>query len=263
MLRGGFRISRLTWDVVRQREGIEEQHHVLHIATPDVAPHDYPALERLVFDELARAGLARGTNVDRALLDTMSLLARPPTELHGWVGDHNRVNVGAVAATDGGAGAVLAVLDDHAVHIRPIEPAKLADAVIDLFPDLPPGRGRSRTVPLDAYRAAMAPATAPREGESGWLEGERSDWQGTELAAVLRLVRQPRRGGGRIYAAARDRLGRRHRSQYPVTYIDTESGRWALWQQPSQNGQLWVTIAPGTRQLLRAQLESLLATVRF
>ncbi|GDY29192.1 ESX secretion-associated protein EspG [Gandjariella thermophila] len=262
-MRGSFQVSRLAWDVVRQRHGIEEQHHVLHITTPEVRPEDYPALERRAFDELARAGLAWGTTVDGALLDTMSLLARPPLELHGWVGYHNRVSVGAVAAVDGRAGAVLAVLDDEAVHVHAIEPTKLVDAMIGLLPAVPPGRGHSRTVPLDAYRATLSADAAARDAESGWLEGGQSDRLETELSAVMRLVRQPRRGGGRIYAAARDRLGRRRKSQYPVTYIDTESGRWAMWQQPSQNGQLWVTIAPATPQLFRSQLESLLATVHF
>jgi hypothetical protein len=263
VLRGSFWISRLAWDVVRQREGIEEQHHVLHIITPDVTPAEYPALERRAFDELARAGLARGSHVDGALLATMALLARPPLELHGWIGHHNHVSVGVVAAGDGRDGAVLAVLDNEAVRIRSIDPAGLVDAVIDLLPTVPPGRGRSRTVPLDVYRAALAAGPAERGMAPGWLEGGASDRLEAEVAALLRLVREPRRGGGRIYAAARDRLGRRRKSQYPLTYLDTESGRWAMWQQPSQNGQLWVTVTPAHPRLLRSQLESLLAAVRF
>lgn len=256
-------VSRLTWDIVRQRHGIEEQHYVLHVETPSLAAEDVPAVERQAFAELERAGLARGTNVDAALLDTMKLLLSAPIEVHGWVGLHNKVTLGVVVASDGRNG-VRAIMDEQAFYLRPVRPEDVAAAMVDVLPGAPPGRGHSITLPLDALRGLTGQSSGrPRQddfSDVSWMQ--RGPERDSERDALTRLLKEPRLGGGRVYAAGRDRLGRKHQVQDPITYLDLASGRWLMQQKPSPDGQPWMVAIPATPELLISRVNDLLAAVR-
>lgn len=258
VLPGEIALSRHCWDMVRQRHGIEEQHYVLHVPVPEITQDEYLAAEPRLFHELSRAGFATGTTVHGGLLSVMRLLARSPVELHGWVGYHDGGTTGVVAAGDGHANAVLATLDERTMRLRPIRPDKLAEALVDLLPPMNPARGQSITVPTDAYQNMVdRPRTEDRES-GGWLQQNiPADRLNQELTAMRRLMSQPRLGGGRFYAAARDRLGRRFKSQYPITYLDLESGRWLVQQKPSDTGNPWVVAVPATPESMVAALTDL------
>jgi len=90
VLRGPVTVSTDAYEATRQRYGFEEQHYVLAVPIPDVSLQEFPAWERRAFDELGRIGLANGASVHQDLLDTMQLLAKPPIELHGRIGYHNK-----------------------------------------------------------------------------------------------------------------------------------------------------------------------------
>ena len=260
MLRGDVSVSRLAWDMVRQLHGIEEQHYVLHVPTPDLRHDDHSSIERRVFDELASSGLAHDSTVDSRLLDVMRLLAGPPIELHGWVGRRKRPTVGVVAAGDGRDG-VLATLDDRRMRVRSIRPDGLASAVAGLLPKLPPGRGHSVTVPLDVYRDLVERGSDDTSSADLIVSGRRPTRQELDSDAILRILRERRRGGGRVYAASRDSSGRRRKTQYPITYLDTTSGRWLLKHKPSTSGEVWVVVTPATTDLLVAEMSRLLDAV--
>jgi hypothetical protein len=249
-------LSRLCWDMVRQRHGPEEQHYVLHVPTPDITQADYLAVEPRLLAELRRARLATGSTVHDGLPSVMRLLARPPVELHGWIGYHDGTSIGVVAARDGAAHAVLATLGAETIRLRPITPDHLPDEVAGLLPARPAARAPSITVPVDAYRALVA-------GEAGgWLRpNSPEDRLDEELLALRRLLDQPRLGGGRFYAAARDRLGRRFTSPHPITYLDLESGRWLVRQKPSDIGDLWAVAIPAAPDTLVEALGELLRSL--
>jgi hypothetical protein len=261
LLRGNITVSRLTWDVVRQANGIEEQHHILHVPTPQVSLADVPALQRDAFAELENVGLARGTNVDPELLGVIRMLAAPPLELHGWVSRPNRPTLSAVAAS-GPGGAILAFADETDIHVRPIRSDDLAVSIVGLMPPLRPGRGQSVSIPWDVYRELIENGAYHESGSGGFLE---QNTQRTRLErdadVLLALLKQPRLGGGRIYGAARPKLGRKRKTEFPVTYLDNESGRWLLKHKPSSNGDVWAVATPATPDLLVTELTDLLTTV--
>jgi hypothetical protein len=259
---GEVSISRLAWDVARQRHGIEQQHHVLHIATPQVSIEDYPDIERRAWDELTRVGLAAGHSVSSELLDTMAFLAAPPLELHAWIGRSVEVTLGAVAATDGSA-ALLAVLDEQAIHLRPIRPDALPQAIVGQLPKMPAGRGRSVTVPVDAYREVIEDGgRRPAHAAGSILQSNQAPDQVTaDCRAMQRILSQTRRGGGQVYAAARSAFGQRRKTQYPIAYVDLESGRWLTRQRPDGTGAIWAVLAPASPELLIAELNGLLNTL--
>jgi len=238
--------------MVRQRCEIEEQHHVLHVPVPEITQDEYLAAEPRLFAELREAGLARGSVIDPALPAVMSLLGRPKLDLHGWVDFPSGIGVGLVVAADDRGNGVLAALDDVAVHLRPVPPDKLTEALVDLLPPVRAGRGRSITVPMD-----LLDDPVPR---NTWLQpntpGGRLE---SDLRALRRLLGQERDGGGRIYASARDSVGRRHGTRHPLTYIDLADGRWLLQQETGDKP--WIVAAPATSAVLTDALSGLLRTV--
>lgn len=264
MVPGNVIVSRIAWDIVRQRHGIQEQHYVLHVETPTMRTEDVPAAERQAFAELERAGLARGTNVDAALLNTMKLLLTAPIEVHGWIGLHNGATLGVVVASDGRDG-VRAIMDERAFYLRPVRPEDVAVALVDVLPPAPPGRGHSITVPLDALQAFAGGPASRGGGQDDFSEGswmDRGNERDSESDAFARLLKEPRRGGGRVYAASRDTLGRKRKTRDPITYIDAASGRWLMQHKPNPGGQPWMVAIPATPEVFLSRVDELLATVR-
>jgi hypothetical protein len=244
--------------MVRQRHDIEEQHHVLHVPVPDLTQERYLAAEPRLFAELGQVGLAQGTMIHSALPAVMRLLARPQVELHGWIDFPNGVTVGVVAASDGQGHGVLAALDDAAVHLRPVQPDKLAETIVGLLPPVSAANGQSVSVPVDVYRDVVAGISREdgllrRNTPGGRLEGD--------VRSLQRLLSRPRLGGGRIYAGTRDRVGRRYKSDYPITYLDLDDGRWLVRQQPDDAGKPWVVAVPAGPATLVDTLSVLLRTV--
>lgn len=127
-----------------------------------------------------------------------------------------------------------------------------------MLPPMAPARAQSITVPTDAYQN-MVDRPQPEDRESGgWLQQNiPADRLNQELTAMRRLMSQPRLGGGRFYAAARDNLGRRFKCQYPITYLDLESGRRLVQQKPSDTGNPWVVAVPAKPDIVLAALTDL------
>lgn len=258
MLKAPVRIPASSWEAIRQRYGIEQQHATLYVPIPDVSLADFPAWERQAFDELNRIGLANGFSVHQDVVDTMRLLAAPPVELHGRIGYHNKVAVGFVAASDGRE-AVVTVLDDNALHLRPIAPDKLSEAAAGLLPPAPPGRGQSISMAMDRVEQLTGGRTASRrdDEDQSWLQSS-TDQADPEGRALQRLLAEPRLGGGRVYAGLLDNLGRRRKSTEPLTYMDFESGRWLFRKKPGAGGEMWMVIQPASQETLAGFANELL-----
>ncbi|HEX7659758.1 MAG TPA: ESX secretion-associated protein EspG [Pseudonocardiaceae bacterium] len=261
MLPGGIVVSHLTWDLIRQRHDIQEQHYVLHVPTPRLNFADRPRALNDAYAELGRIGLARSTNVDPVLLDIMRMLSAPTLELHGWVSQPRRPMIGVVAAA-GPRGAVLAFKDEKTIHVEPIRADHLAQSIVRLMPALGPGRGPSVTLPMDVIKVIEANRTF-REETGGFLERNNGRTQLEKDAdAMVALLKQPRLGGGQIYAGFRPKLGSRRESQTPLAYVDAESGRWLVKDKRGSTGDLWKVATPATADLMISELNHLLADVR-
>jgi len=145
-------------------------------------------------------------------------------------------------------------LDDIAIHLSPVRPDKIAETLVDLLPPAQPGRGRSISVPMD-----MLDGSVPRDSwmepntPAGRLEGD--------LRGLRRLLGQPRLGGGRLHASARDGVGRRRKTQYPLTYLDLVDGWWLVRQKASGPDKPWVVAVPATTAALVDGISSLLRAV--
>lgn len=267
MLPGDVRISKLAWYTVHRRYAIEEQHYVLHVYPEDDLPAEADSsAQRRAFAELRRLGLASADDVAPELLDAMRLLTAAPTELHGWIAKQGRPTIGVVVASDGRQ-AVRARRGPHDIRLESIRPDRLAQSMIERLPPMWPGRGNVLNLPLEVYRDVIERGLDRRGDEPGRPEqllmaNSRSTRTRSDADAVSALLRQRRRGGGRVYAAACGPLGGRRKTEYPLTYLDTVSGRWLLRHKPNSAGAPWMVIAPADFDRLVAEAGALLTAMQ-
>ena len=81
-----------------------------------------------------------------------------------------------------------------------------------------------------------------------------------EAPPVLRkLLAEERTGGGQLYAARRDRFGRKQRCAAPLTYFDTITGRYLSAKAAGGDGTPWITVQPADFTTLQNRLRQLSA----
>jgi hypothetical protein len=78
---------------------------------------------------------------------------------------------------------------------------------------------------------------------------------------VQQVMAQPTTGGGELYVAIRDRMGRRRPVQDPLRYADTETGRWLNYMTAARDGDQRILVAPATRADLTSRLEEMHRTL--
>jgi hypothetical protein len=256
-LPGGASVPRTAWGVARQRSGVEVQHPVLHVPYIPLDDENGPRVVADAFADLERTWLAHNGRISIDFVEILNLLAAPPREVHGWIGLHNHIELGVVAATDGEV-AVRVVSDPDGLYLDPIEPRKLVESVVELLPRWQAARRSSITVPRDAFEQS---ADGRRQGDSFMVKVEASTTVERDVAALRALLAGPRRGGGRFYVAARNRMGRRCTSEKPLTYLDLESGRMVFRERANSGGQSWFVAAPATSMSLLSDLGSMLSDV--
>lgn len=250
-------MSQAAWGVARQLAGVELQHPVLHVPFVPLDDENGPRAVAEAHAELERTWLVHNRRISADFIEVLRLLAASPREVHGWIGLHNRTEIGVVAATDGML-AVRVVSDPDGLRMTPISPDKLVESAVDLVPRAPASKQRSATIPREAYERD---SEADQQGSGYMVRMTPGSTAGRDVAAFRALVAGPRRGGGRFYAAARDRMGRRRKSDKPLTYLDLESGRTMFREQLNSGGEPWLIATPATRAVLAAQLGSMLNQV--
>lgn len=192
-----------------------------HHTVLHVPPAEANALE--VEHELYREGV----RVDDTL-EALRVLAFADLEYFGWIGFNREVTLPVVAAAAGRHG-VLALRDNGHVRIEAVH-GDPSDTLAACLPEVPPGRGAS----INA-----------REEEA---RGSR---------ALVELMQRPRSGVAKLYAARRDRYGRRRRSESFVTTLDCPDGRWLVVRYADRRGQRWVHATPAARPVIREWLRRL------
>lgn len=257
---GSLTLSRAAWGIARQLSGVESQHPLLHV--PFVPLEDDEGRRTLddAMAELAATWAAHGRQISREFVGVLRLLAAPSREVHGWIGLHNRSEITVVSAADGDF-AVSVAADSARIYLDPIDPAKLVDSAIELLPRYPASSARSISVPKDFYQQATGGGQQRSAG--GYLVGsQQTAGPARDVGALKMLLAGGRKGGGRFYVAVRDRMGRRHKSEKPLTYLDLDSGRVLFWEQQNSAGEPWLVAAPATPASIAADLNARLDQMR-
>lgn len=259
------RISALAWDVVRRWNGMEEQHTALTVPSPGFTMEERAELEKHAAAELHSKGLMERGRVDPEFLEDLRTLDRPVAEAYGWIGLPGQARANVLVATNGNA-PIKAVLadNDQTFHLIPLaHNESLVASLLRSLPGLNPGRGGA-SAPMAKVDAAVNGAIkdASQDDVLGWghLRGDsRKDQQ--QVDQILSIIRKKRLGGGIMYTAVRDRLGRRHRAAEFLKYLDTVDGRWLQYRHPGPQGEPWVSVVPGTLETMSEQLNRLAQSI--
>jgi EspG family len=210
---------------------------------------DQDLLEVEARKEFMRLGLLdnRG-RVDVEIAASLAVLCRAGAEFYGWIneGDKTRgVLAGAI-----GREAVLAIRDGDEVKITQIKPETLPMALVSQTPDVPPSRGEA----VNVLRSDMLATSGGRQRTAAGVGMRPAP---PEVRILQRIIAQPTTGGGELYVAIRDRVGRRKSVPDPLRYADTETGRWLNHTTNTSDGEQRILVAPATRADLAARLQEM------
>jgi hypothetical protein len=235
-------VQALTWLVKAERIG--EPHPVLAPAAMWYPPDEQDELHAAAREEIAALGwFDRRGRLEIEVTVALAILCRAETEFFGWI-THNGSTVGVLAAGIGRHG-LLAVRDGDSVWLRHVGRSVLAERLVDQTPDVSVGAGKPVTVSRAEVRGSVR---GQRLTEAAVQVGPAA----VAVRRVQQLVALPRTGGGELYAAVRDAMGR-YRLGEPLRYTDTQYGRYLTLAL----GRDQTLVAPASRAELLARLREL------
>jgi len=231
------------------KENLGDPHPVLAGGEEYVSHRFASEAEQTLRTELAQAGLAdRGQLAD--FTGMLSIIQTARTEFYGWVTSDTDTYALLVAAN--GRNAFALSRHGDRVRFRRIGADRLAEALVDQLPDGPPGRGESISV-REAEVTEAGPRPVLRRAS-----GPTRSAQARQLDALLRT---PRHGAAKLYAARRDDNGNRIRSREWLTLLDLANGRWAVYTTTGRSEQA-VNAVAATPTLVATRLTELLRSAR-
>jgi hypothetical protein len=182
-------------------------------------------------EELAAEGFLDRDGPGEDLEDSLRLLCRAPAEVSAYVQtDELAYRLHAAAGRRSGMFACYLPREGR-ILVRPARLEALARMVVRELPGHPPARSVSYSVPVAD------------------LTVEEPHGQAARVAAIFA---RPRCAGGQVFAGVRDHRG--HRRSEPVTFVDTDQGRWL--SHLSADGR-FVTTTGGSDDTLLAKLDEL------
>lgn len=244
MLRAPVQVSVTTLDAVVRREQLGELHLTIRADAMWRDDDGEREDQQRAMAELAQLGLAGPRGIDPDLRATMATLVRPAEEFFGWLLTPEGTT--AVLAVSAGPESLVAVRNDNLVTLRPIRPGGLAETIVSYLPATPPARGRSYNVP----ESAVVPRGAGQSRDEGFGGFGGPPQENPEIKQLEKILTQQRIGAGELHAAVRDRGGRRHAIEHPVSYFDTPDGRWMTRVALGRDRERWLIAAPGVPQAL-------------
>lgn len=248
-------LSALEFDVLWEHLRLGALPLVVKVPSPGKTFEERAEIETRVWAGLEARGLGRPVEVNQDIADMLGVLSRPEREVdvRAYVGRDVRV-----LAASAGDGAAVAELSDGSVTLRQVSASGLPSAALAVLPARPAGPGQSVTLRTAEFEAAANGAGGTREGFGQALlaGGLRSD----DAAALAEMIKDVTHMGN-FGAAARDRLGRRHRADRVVSFFDTDDGRYVQVRRPADDGTLWTTISPADLRKLTHHVGELLDEV--
>lgn len=216
-------------------------------------------LARRGWAELERLGLARGRQVHADLGRSLRLIAEASVEYYAFFNQGDDPTRTALVAQSGDdALRVVLRADRHFV----LEPVRVEDAVpslVSALPEAKPGRGGVISLPEDALHDKPRQPRPDEDGGSFLQASRPTGGHAAEVEQVRKLLAEQRTGGGQLYAARRDRFGRKHRCAAPLTYFDTVGGRYLSAKTTGGDGTPWITVQPADFGTVQNRLRQLSA----
>jgi hypothetical protein len=195
------------------------------------------ALARNSWGALEQLGLARGGQIHPDLAASLRLIVEASVEDWAFFSHEDSPTCSVLTARNGDDAIRVMLTPDNVFVIDPIRPEDTAQSLIAALPPTPPGKGGPISLPGDALE--QKPVRYEDTGSFMQQSRPTSTPNDTLLAQLKQIMGQPRTGGGQVYSAKRDHLGRKQRCVAPLTYIDTTSGRYV-----AAKSEGWLRVQP-------------------
>jgi hypothetical protein len=203
-------------------------------------------IKAAVHADLERKGLARRGRPEPDLEDALNLLARPELRVIAMclpdVSQERLIRATVVAR---GGYAILVTQEEATITLKLLQANEIATSLANVMPPTRPGPGKPVTVPAQAF-----------EAQSQQQEGFRQAVRTTDTDDV-RIAKQmltgPAIGNGHFLVQLRQ--GHTKRDFPPVTWIDTNQGRYSNVETRAG----WFTIGPADNMGLARHLGQVLA----
>ncbi len=244
-------ISTLEFDVLWEHyHGEAQMPLVLRVPSPGRTDDERKRIVRGVWDGLASRGLGSPVDANPQLTHLLSLLRKPDREIDGrlWLGGEVRL---LAAAT--GDDAVLAVLANGRLTLRPADATGLPRFALSPLPNVPAGPGQSITLPTADVEAAAKEARKQEELAVA-LRGR--GVRAADAQALADMIGDIV-NRGQYGNAYRDRWGRRVRAPRVISFFDTEAGRYLQVRRETEESEPWTTISPANPRRLLQHLTEL------
>jgi ESX secretion-associated protein EspG len=183
-----------------------------------------------------------GRRLDDDFAHTLRVLATAPRTFYAF---YHRLDEDTRSALVVGA-KVLATIHADTITLRPVRSAGVPMALVRALPPAPKGGGEPLSVSADELAAGPDRAGVASRRPAG--PAARMRW----------LLSQRRVGGGQLYAARRDRRGRRVVCARPLSYFDLATGRYLATEEAASDGATWRGIVPADSVLIAERLAALL-----
>lgn len=230
-----------------------------NLSPPGTAPRKSAESERIravARDGLRRKGLADEAGVSEDLLDALGLIARSATEINAQINDGTVPSIRLVSAAQPRL-AVLAVLNEDELELRPVSPDEFVTATAVQIAAAPAAPGRPVTVPADALApgSPLPPDRLDRRLADAGMPRH-------EIAQLHDLADGPKLAAATI-GVARGGIGAQRRDgDLSLSYVQTQRGGIAFHYHRGADSRLLCTVAPADSSGLARLITELLGTVR-
>ncbi|MFC3891356.1 ESX secretion-associated protein EspG [Lentzea rhizosphaerae] len=217
----------------------------------DVSQHGETLDERArvrsaVHADLERRGLARRGRPEPDLEDALNLLARPELRVIALcMPDMRQETLVRASVVARGRYAVLVTQDDTSITLNLVQPNEIATRLANAMPPGRPGPGKPVTVPAQAFES-------PQPQQEGFRQAVRSA-ENDDVRLAKQMLTGPATGNGHFLVQLAQ--GRTRRDFPPVTWVDTNQGRYCNVE--TRKG--WFTISPADNVGLARHLGQVLA----
>lgn len=246
-----LQLSHQEYNALWRRLQLGDKHLMLYTRDHGSTLTERNELDEQAWCRLQGRGLVDGAHVAPYVEDMLGALSRPTLEVDLRIRTGRHAEQQMLACAAGLVGAV-ATLTPDGLSVEPASPSGLATALLARLPQHPPAAVNPVTVP-----AALADRPGGLTAEAGVTTLERAGLRPTEARQLAALL-----GGGMarravIGAAARNRIGRRHRVPEVITVLDTDAGRSLVRRRRTREGTEVLLIGPGSRERLTSEVEAL------
>jgi hypothetical protein len=194
-------------------------------------------MQRAAWAQLEQYGLARGSQIHPDLASALRLVVEAGVEYWAFFSLKDGPQQSVLVVSNGEDALRIVLTPDQQFVLEPVRPDEAPQALVGALPPTPAGKGSPITLPEDALK--QKPQTYDDTG-SFMQQSRPTSTPNDQLVAQLKeIMGQPRTGGGQVFSAKRDHLGRKQRCLHPLTFIDTPSGRYI-----AAKSEGWLRVQP-------------------